>query len=87
MNLWVTLPRGIDAAELLPRARREGVSYLAGRNFSVSQHDPATLRLSFGSLSPERIEAGIAILGRLFLEELEQSGRASSRFDAAPALV
>ncbi len=87
MNLWVTLPRGIDTADLLPRARREGVSYLAGKNFSVSHYDPATLRLSFGSLSPERIEAGVAILGRLFREELEQSGHASSRFDAAPALV
>jgi len=87
MNLWVTLPRGLDTTELLPRARRQGVTYLAGKNFSVSHYDPATLRLSFGSLSPDRIEAGIAILGRLFREELEQTGYINSRFDAAPALV
>lgn len=86
MNLWVTLPRGIDTAELLTRARRDGVTYLPGRNFSVSQIDPATLRLSFGGLTPEAIGRGVAILGRLFREELERAGTLS-RFDAAPALV
>ncbi|MBC8165757.1 MAG: PLP-dependent aminotransferase family protein [Bryobacteraceae bacterium] len=86
MNLWLTMPRGIDTSELLPRAVREGVSYLPGRNFAVSHVNPATLRLSFGGLTPARIESGVAILGRLFRDELERSGTLS-RFDAAPALV
>ena len=86
MNIWITLPRGIDTSDLLPRARQEGVTYLPGRTFSISQSDPATLRLSFGSLTPERIETGIAILGRLFREERQRS-ESISRFDAAPALV
>lgn len=87
MNLWLTLPRPLDAADLLPRARQAGVSYLPGRTFSVSQSDSATLRLSFGGLSPERIEQGVAILGRLFREELQRSESINSRYDAAPALV
>jgi len=86
MNLWVTLAGGVDTVHLLPRAEREGVSYLPGRTFSVSDYNPAALRLSFGGLTPERIEEGVAILGRIFREE---AGRAEtlSRFDAAPALV
>jgi len=87
MNLWVTLPRPLDAADLLPRARQAGVSYLPGRTFSVSQSDSATLRLSFGGLSPRRIEQGVAILGRLFREELQRSESINCRLDAAPALV
>ncbi|MBC7927871.1 MAG: PLP-dependent aminotransferase family protein, partial [Bryobacteraceae bacterium] len=86
MNLWVTLPREIDAADLLSRARREGVTYIPGRMFSVGKVNPATLRLSFGGLPPERIRAGIATLGRLFRDELQRS-EPVNRFDAAPALV
>jgi DNA-binding transcriptional MocR family regulator len=86
MNLWMTLPRGLNAADLLPRAQRDGVSYLPGRNFAVSHYDPATLRLSFGGLSPELIESGVAILGRLFRRDAEETGNLS-RFNAAPALV
>jgi len=87
MNLWVTLPQGIDTSDLLPRARQAGVTYLPGRNFSVSSFNPSALRLSFGGVPPERIEAGVAILGRLFSEEAERASGSLSRFDAAPALV
>ena len=86
MNLWVRLPRGIDAMALLPRCEREGMSYLPGRHFAILQREPSALRLSFGGLSPERIEAGVAILGRVCTEELERTG-AADHFESAPALV
>jgi 2-aminoadipate transaminase len=86
MNLWVRLPRGIDAAALLPRCEREGITYLPGRYFAILQREPSALRLSFGGLSPERIEAGVATLGRVCTEEMERAGSAD-RFESAPALV
>ena len=86
MNVWVELPEPLDAAELLPRAEREGVSYLPGRYFAVSRPQPNGLRLSFAGMTPEEIRLGAAVLGRIFQDELERarahaplgdSGRAS----------
>jgi 2-aminoadipate transaminase len=86
MNLWVSLPEPLDSAELLPRAQRNGVSYLPGRYFAVSRPEPGGLRLSFAGLDPERIRAGIKILGNLFSAELERAGQAGQR-EPAPAMV
>jgi 2-aminoadipate transaminase len=72
MNIWVTLPESLDAGELLPRVQREKVTYLPGRYFEVSRSHANALRLSFAGLEPERIEQGIAILGRVFSSELER---------------
>jgi 2-aminoadipate transaminase len=86
MNLWVRLPQPLDAAQLLAQAERERVTYLPGTHFAVSRPQPASLRLSFGSLTPDAIQSGIQILGRVFNNELER-GRISSRFETASALV
>jgi 2-aminoadipate transaminase len=86
MSMWVRLPGGIDTTGALPRAEREGVSYLPGRHFAVSNPEPSSLRLSFGGLSTDRIASGVAILGRVFLEELEHTGLAEP-LDTALALV
>jgi 2-aminoadipate transaminase len=86
MNLWVELPEPLDAAELLPKAVREGVSYMPGKYFAVGQAEPGSLRLSFAQLPPDRITAGIATLGRLFRSQLEQM-REDARLDPAPAMV
>jgi 2-aminoadipate transaminase len=86
MNLWVTLPEPLDASELLPKAVREGVSYMPGKYFAVSRSQPGTLRLSFAQLPPDDITAGIAMLGRVFRSELEHA-RERPRLDPAPVLV
>ncbi len=86
MNLWVRLPEPLDAAELLSRAQREGVAYLPGRYFEISHHHPGALRLSFAGLAPEKIRAGLEILGRIFARELEQA-RARDRYEPAQAMV
>jgi DNA-binding transcriptional MocR family regulator len=86
MNVWVRLPEPLDAAELLPRAQREGVSYLPGRYFEVSRRHRGSLRLSFASLAPEEIRAGLAALGRVFREELERA-RGFEPHAPAPAMV
>lgn len=86
MSLWVRLPHRLNAADLLPHAQREGITYLPGTHFAVAQRDASALRLSFGGLTPSRIEAGIAALGRVCKQQLERAGSAD-RFDAVPALV
>jgi 2-aminoadipate transaminase len=86
MSLWVSLPEPLDAAELLPRAQRENVTYLPGKLFAVSNYDPGTFRLSFGGLTPDQIETGVAKLGRIFTEELARL-RTSRDTEAASALV
>jgi 2-aminoadipate transaminase len=84
MSLWVRLPAG-DAAALLPRVQQAGVSYVPGRHFAVMNQDPCSLRLSFGGVSPDRIESGIAAMGRVLNQELERAPM--TRFEASSALV
>ncbi|MBI4908978.1 MAG: PLP-dependent aminotransferase family protein [Acidobacteria bacterium] len=86
MNLWVRLPQGLDAGELLPRAERALVNYLPGKYFAVSQVEPGALRLCFAGLEPERIRKGVRILGELFTNEAERV-RVSRQMEPAPALV
>jgi 2-aminoadipate transaminase len=86
MSLWVTLPVTVDTAELLARAERQGVTYLPGRYFAVSHPQPNSLRISFAGMAPDQIREGIAILGRIFKEELERA-RAHSPLTEAPAMV
>ena len=86
MSLWSRLPEPLDAGELLPRAEREGVSYLPGKHFAVSRPQPGSLRISFAEMTPEQIRAGIAVLGRIFKNELERV-RAYSPLAEAPAMV
>ena len=86
MSLWVRLPAPLDASELLPRAEREGVPYLPGKYFAVSHPEPNSLRLSFAGMAPDQIRSGIAILGRIFQNELERVRAHSPRLEA-PAMV
>lgn len=66
MNLWVTLPDGLDTTALCRPAERAGVSYLPGKAFEVSGDHSRSLRLSFAGLTPEQIEEGMRRLGKLF---------------------
>ena len=87
MSLWIELPEPLDAGELLPRAEREGVTYLPGRYFAVSRPQPNGLRISFAGMTPEEIRSGLAILGRIFPNELERVRERSAAGRKLPALV
>jgi 2-aminoadipate transaminase len=86
MSLWMELPESLDAAGLLRRAEREGVTYLPGGYFAVSRPQPNGLRISFVGMTPEEIRSGLAILGRIFQNEVERV-RAHAPLVGAPALV
>ena len=86
MSLWLRLPLPLDAGELLPRAEREGVTYLPGKYFAVSRSQAGSLRFSFAGMAPDQIRSGIAVLGRIFHEELDRA-RAHSPLAEVPAMV
>ncbi len=77
MNIWIRLPEPLDAAEIAARAAREGVSFLPGRHFVVSRPQTQCLRLSFAGLDPERIRAGLSVLGSIVRSELDRASKRS----------
>ena len=70
MFLWVRLPEGMSAIDLLPRAVDKGVAFVPGAAFYASEPDPRTLRLSFVTASVEQIRIGVAALAQAIREQL-----------------
>lgn len=64
MFLWVRLPEGMSAIELLPHAVDKGVAFVPGAAFYADHADPRTLRLSFVTATAEQIQAGVAALAQ-----------------------
>ncbi len=69
--LWVTLPEGLDAAELLKDALARKVAYVPGAAFHPDRGGHNTLRLNFSFCDPQRIETGIQRLGQVFADAIE----------------
>ena len=59
MFTWLRLPGDVDTAELLPAALRHDVAFVPGAAFFPAAPDRATLRLSFTTHAPDRIEEGM----------------------------
>jgi 2-aminoadipate transaminase len=62
MFLWVRLPQGMSAIELLPKAVEKGVAFVPGAPFYAGEADPRCLRLSFVTATVEQIDTGINAL-------------------------
>ena len=71
MFLWVRLPEGMNAVELLPKAVDKGVAFVPGAAFFADHADPRTLRLSFVTASVEEIHIGIAALAKAIRESVQ----------------
>ena len=56
---WVTLPDGLNAKAMLPRAVRAQVAYVAGTAFYYDGQGNDHMRLSFCYPTPERIREGV----------------------------
>jgi 2-aminoadipate transaminase len=70
MFIWVTLPKHMDAFKLLDESIKEKVAFVPGAPFYANTPETNTLRLSFVTVPPARIEEGIAILGKLIAKHL-----------------
>ncbi|MDP1979622.1 PLP-dependent aminotransferase family protein [Undibacterium sp.] len=65
MFIWVTLPEHMDSKQLLDEAIQQNVAFVPGGPFYANNPEKNTLRLSFVTVSPERINEGIEKLGKL----------------------
>ncbi|MBL8326934.1 MAG: PLP-dependent aminotransferase family protein [Rubrivivax sp.] len=70
MFFWVELPAGLDATALLPKAVQAGVAYVPGAPFFVAGAHAHTLRLSFVTVPPPKIEQGVKALAGVLREAL-----------------
>ncbi|MCW5655785.1 PLP-dependent aminotransferase family protein [Hydrogenophaga sp.] len=71
MFLWVRLPAGVSAIELLPKAVDRGVAFVPGSAFFAGEPDERTMRLSFVTASAEQIQTGIAALAAAIREQVQ----------------
>jgi DNA-binding transcriptional MocR family regulator len=83
--VWLTLPPGIDAKAMLPRAVTARVAYVPGTAFFADGFGSSSMRLSFCYPTPERIREGVRRLAGVLEAEMElrQTFGASA---SAPAL-
>jgi 2-aminoadipate transaminase len=75
LSVWVTLPTGVDAAELLIHLRERGVIFVPGRFFYFQHPQPNALRLSFAALDEKQIVRGIQSLAELLKIEFRKRQR------------
>lgn len=69
---WVELPDGIDTTALLKEANEHGVAYVAGEGFFAGNtgRGKNCMRISFGNVTPEKIDIGMKRLGELIASKL-----------------
>ncbi len=70
MFIWVRLPEHIDAFELLDAAVKANVAFVPGAPFFANDPQLNTLRLSFVTVPPARIQQGIATLAKLIKQRM-----------------
>jgi DNA-binding transcriptional MocR family regulator len=69
--VWVTLPHGMDATAMLPRAVTARVAYVPGTAFYMDGNGRQSLRLSYCYPEPDRIREGVRRLAGVIEEELD----------------
>jgi 2-aminoadipate transaminase len=79
MCLWLELPAGFDASELLIHAKERGVLFAPGRYFYVQNPLPNVLRFGFASLDEKQIARGVAIIAELLRIEMRKRQRGVRR--------
>ena len=70
--IWVELPNNINTTDLLKEANENKVHYIAGESFFVEANGKGKncMRISFGNVTPEKIEIGMKRLGSLIQSKI-----------------
>src|SRR5262249_25569227 len=67
--VWVTLPEGLDAKAMMPRAIAARVAYVPGTGFYADGSGAGHMRLNFSFPPPDRIREGIGRLAGVMAQE------------------
>jgi len=70
--LWGMLPEGLNSTEVFKVAVERKVAFVPGDAFYPRGGGGNTMRLNFSNATPEKIREGIARLGRVLKEQLEE---------------
>ncbi|QWW66370.1 PLP-dependent aminotransferase family protein [Rhizobium sp. WYJ-E13] len=71
MFIWVTLPKGMDGAELLAKSLESAkVAFVPGKAFFADGSGANTFRVSFSCATETMIDEGISRLGKLIASEI-----------------
>ena len=73
--MLVSLPEGMDATTLLPRALDHGVAFTPGAVFFVDGGGERTLRLSFSAIPAQRIDEGVKRLAEVVRQVMSRPAR------------
>jgi 2-aminoadipate transaminase len=88
MTVWVTLPPGFDAGDLLIHTRERGIYFVPGRYFYLQNPQPNTLRLGFASVDEKIIARGVHTFCDVLKAELHKRQRGTrDEFRGRVALV
>ncbi len=79
MCLWLELPPGFDASELLIHVKERGVLFAPGRYFYVQAPLPNSLRLGFAALDEKDITRGVMTLAEMLKIEMRKRQRGARR--------
>lgn len=70
--IWCTAPEGTDSNELLKKALQYKVAFVGGDSFMTNLKKPSnTFRLNYSTMPEDKIEKGIAALGKVLHEMLD----------------
>jgi DNA-binding transcriptional MocR family regulator len=89
MAVWVELPAGLDAGELLGKARDRKVMFAPARFFYFQNPQHNAFRLCFTTVPDEQLDKAVRILGDLLRSEIRRvkPGRMAVPVGSAVALV
>lgn len=68
--VWATLPDGLDAKAMMPRAIAARVAYVPGTGFYADGTGSGNMRLNFSFPAPERIREGVRRLASVMEQDL-----------------
>lgn len=68
LNLWLTLPRGLDDVDIADRARARQLLIAAGRPYYVTEPPGPRVGLSFTAADRPQASAGVQVLSDVLAE-------------------
>jgi GntR family transcriptional regulator/MocR family aminotransferase len=86
-SLLLTMPEGLDAAALLPRAVERGVAFTPGAAFFADGGGERSLRLSFSAVPVAQIDEGVKRLAEVIREAQRHPERAPRAAQPSVPLV